>query len=682
MSVTTETTPTMTEPLLDNEVHDDDNNNTMESSSAVRKRTRATAEQLAVLEDTFAANVSPNSKLRKQLSERLQMSERSIQIWFQNRRAKVKHMQKRAQMQMQQASIRAQLYHYHQQQYMHHPQHPQPTYLAPGNPPIMPLPQHQQHHQQHHPIPMASQQQPFHQRIPLPTRSQSVDSNSLQYNHNPTPPASISSSSSSSTTHSTTSPSSSLDNIPSSSTTTTTTTLNNNHSSYPLQENVDFPDYLNGPLSPSASPHHDFQSVSLSHPLHNTTNEESTTTSMHDLNHPSTLPTLVSVPDAGPTAMLSTGSNDHLMSTPATTPPSMMDQPTISPQDIWPASLYHTNLMRSQSVAAIPMATSNSEFSSTHLERSLSNPPVTTIDPSNLMMNNANRLSTTPPVETTTTENNNKNETKSSNNNNNNNNKNELSTKEIYDVYLNCTTLTIGTWHRLKLRASDLLCVFKENAFEWHIEDAGCHFKMEISLSSVASIDFVEDNNGLADVHFDISESPLFYMETNNNNNNNNNNNTNDTTTSSSSSTTTTTWVQCSDFTEGKQASRFFRHSLKGVSQHLKQDLMTLMEKCPDARRWVRFLDPIPHPTMSLPPQHPTSHFSSAVATTSYPLTHFDPMLTGNQHPSQMSNPMTTMLTSPNTSSPSTYLPHVPPSYWSSMYSQAPMMMGVSNYLV
>ncbi|KAI7886745.1 homeobox-domain-containing protein, partial [Lichtheimia hyalospora FSU 10163] len=70
-----------------------------------RKRTRATAEQLAVLENTFAVTVSPNAKLRKQLSERLKMSERSIQIWFQNRRAKVKHMQKRAQQQQQQQRV-------------------------------------------------------------------------------------------------------------------------------------------------------------------------------------------------------------------------------------------------------------------------------------------------------------------------------------------------------------------------------------------------------------------------------------------------------------------------------------------------------------------------------------------------------------------------------------------------
>lgn len=92
-------------------------NNDNASTGGSRKRSRATAEQLAVLEDTFATNVSPNSKLRKQLAEQLKMTERSIQIWFQNRRAKVKHMQKKAQMQMHQAALRAQMYHHQQQQY-------------------------------------------------------------------------------------------------------------------------------------------------------------------------------------------------------------------------------------------------------------------------------------------------------------------------------------------------------------------------------------------------------------------------------------------------------------------------------------------------------------------------------------------------------------------------------------
>ncbi|KAI9017329.1 Homeodomain-like protein, partial [Gaertneriomyces semiglobifer] len=55
-----------------------------------KKRARATREQLAILEDTFLTNTSPNAKLRAILSKKLNMTERSIQIWFQNRRAKVK----------------------------------------------------------------------------------------------------------------------------------------------------------------------------------------------------------------------------------------------------------------------------------------------------------------------------------------------------------------------------------------------------------------------------------------------------------------------------------------------------------------------------------------------------------------------------------------------------------------
>jgi len=73
-----------------------------------KKRTRATPEQLAILEETFMTNTSPNSKLREQLSRRLGMTERSIQIWFQNRRAKVKMMHKRS-CQMQEEALRAQM---------------------------------------------------------------------------------------------------------------------------------------------------------------------------------------------------------------------------------------------------------------------------------------------------------------------------------------------------------------------------------------------------------------------------------------------------------------------------------------------------------------------------------------------------------------------------------------------
>ncbi|KAI9101107.1 hypothetical protein DFS34DRAFT_578471, partial [Phlyctochytrium arcticum] len=71
-------------------------NSTNDNSGPPKKRSRATPEQLAILEDTFATNTSPNAKLREILAGKVNMTERSIQIWFQNRRAKVKLIHKRA----------------------------------------------------------------------------------------------------------------------------------------------------------------------------------------------------------------------------------------------------------------------------------------------------------------------------------------------------------------------------------------------------------------------------------------------------------------------------------------------------------------------------------------------------------------------------------------------------------
>ncbi|KAG1461375.1 hypothetical protein G6F46_004010 [Rhizopus delemar] len=72
--------------------------------SRPRKRTRTTPEQLAVLEKSFSLNPSPNSRTREQLSIQLGMPERSIQIWFQNRRAKVKNQAKQS-MQLQDKTL-------------------------------------------------------------------------------------------------------------------------------------------------------------------------------------------------------------------------------------------------------------------------------------------------------------------------------------------------------------------------------------------------------------------------------------------------------------------------------------------------------------------------------------------------------------------------------------------------
>lgn len=59
--------------------------NSMTMQQLNKKRQRATPEQLLVLEDAFAMNNSPTAKVREMIAERIRMTERSVQIWFQNR---------------------------------------------------------------------------------------------------------------------------------------------------------------------------------------------------------------------------------------------------------------------------------------------------------------------------------------------------------------------------------------------------------------------------------------------------------------------------------------------------------------------------------------------------------------------------------------------------------------------
>ncbi|RKO88649.1 homeobox domain-containing protein, partial [Blyttiomyces helicus] len=53
-------------------------------------RPRATPEQLAILEEQFQSSPSPSLPIREALAAQLAMEEKSVQIWFQNRRAKAK----------------------------------------------------------------------------------------------------------------------------------------------------------------------------------------------------------------------------------------------------------------------------------------------------------------------------------------------------------------------------------------------------------------------------------------------------------------------------------------------------------------------------------------------------------------------------------------------------------------
>lgn len=60
-----------------------------------KKRQRATPQQLQVLLDEFTINNTPNSQRREEIGQMIDMTERSVQIWFQNKRAKSKRVTNR-----------------------------------------------------------------------------------------------------------------------------------------------------------------------------------------------------------------------------------------------------------------------------------------------------------------------------------------------------------------------------------------------------------------------------------------------------------------------------------------------------------------------------------------------------------------------------------------------------------
>ncbi len=50
-----------------------------------QKRQRATQDQLVTLEVEFNKNPTPTATVRERIAQDIQMTERSVQIWFQNR---------------------------------------------------------------------------------------------------------------------------------------------------------------------------------------------------------------------------------------------------------------------------------------------------------------------------------------------------------------------------------------------------------------------------------------------------------------------------------------------------------------------------------------------------------------------------------------------------------------------
>ncbi|KAJ5217002.1 transcriptional regulator family: Homeodomain [Penicillium chermesinum] len=60
------------------------------------KRQRATQDQLVTLEVEFNKNPTPTAATRDRIAQDINMTERSVQIWFQNRRAKIKMLAKKS----------------------------------------------------------------------------------------------------------------------------------------------------------------------------------------------------------------------------------------------------------------------------------------------------------------------------------------------------------------------------------------------------------------------------------------------------------------------------------------------------------------------------------------------------------------------------------------------------------
>ncbi|KAF2666518.1 hypothetical protein BT63DRAFT_415652 [Microthyrium microscopicum] len=61
-----------------------------------QKRQRATQDQLVLLEIEFEKNPTPTAVVRERIASEINMTERSVQIWFQNRRAKIKNLVKKS----------------------------------------------------------------------------------------------------------------------------------------------------------------------------------------------------------------------------------------------------------------------------------------------------------------------------------------------------------------------------------------------------------------------------------------------------------------------------------------------------------------------------------------------------------------------------------------------------------
>ncbi|KAF9067212.1 hypothetical protein BDP27DRAFT_929857 [Rhodocollybia butyracea] len=126
-------------------------------------------------------------------------------------------------------------------------------------------------------------------------------------------------------------------------------------------------------------------------------------------------------------------------------------------------------------------------------------------------------------------------------------------------TFIPCTALSVGTWRRIASAVSkhDLVAYVCESkqALAWFILSGGNGFKMEIPFNRIIGTEFTHTSSGVAHVVFNLSEPPIFYLEY--------------PTVPRPDGSMKLSWRQCSDWTEGNQATQVLRHDLLGSAPQL-----------------------------------------------------------------------------------------------------------------
>ncbi|KAG8934522.1 hypothetical protein FRC00_012086 [Tulasnella sp. 408] len=124
---------------------------------------------------------------------------------------------------------------------------------------------------------------------------------------------------------------------------------------------------------------------------------------------------------------------------------------------------------------------------------------------------------------------------------------------------IQCTDLTIGTWHRIAARTGthDLVAYTAEGSqvLTWYIYSEGYGFRMDLPFHTIERVDLSTTGYppGTALATITLTQAPNFFMESNVDQGR--------------------IWKKCTDWTEGQQASTMLRHEVIGSAAQLYQAL-------------------------------------------------------------------------------------------------------------